>query len=94
MPAEGAVDSTLRAPLVKRNKELEGELRGLRFLLWRESPRAKAELGNIVKRTLPLHHEVLMKSPVKDFVGHWQAAVVPPPRGIDDRIMERDDADF
>jgi hypothetical protein len=91
--AEGAVDSTLRVLLVTR-KELEGELHGLRLLLWRASPRIKAELGNIVKLTLPLHHEELMKSPVEDFVGHWQATVVPPPRGIDDRIMERDDADL
>ena len=94
MPAEGTVDSTLRVLLVTRNEDLEGELCGLRILLWRASPRAKAKLGNIVKRTLPLHHEELMKSPVEDFVGLWQATVVPPPRVIDDRIMERDDADF
>jgi len=91
---EEAVDSTLRVLLVTRNEELERELRGLRFHLWRASPRTKAKLGNIVKLTLPLHHEELMKSPVEDFVGHWQATVVPPPRWIDDRIMESDDADF
>jgi hypothetical protein len=72
-----AVDNTLRLLLVARNEELEQELWGLRFLLWRASPRAKAELGSIVKRVLPLHHEELMKSPVEDFVVHWQAAVVP-----------------
>ena len=92
--ATAAVDNTLRLLLVTRNEELERELRGLRFLLWRASPRTKAKLGQIVKLTLPSHHEELMKSPVEDFVGHWQATVVPPPRGIDDRIMESDDADF
>ncbi len=89
---EDTVDNTLRLLLVARNEEVEQELRGLRFLLWRASPRAKAELGNIVKRTLPLHHEELMKSPVEDFVVHWQAAVDPSAHdGIDDRIMENED---
>jgi hypothetical protein len=76
-----AVDNTLRLLLVTRKEELEQEHRGLRFLLWRASPRAKAELGSIVKRALPLHHEELMKSPVEDFVVHWQAAVVPSGHG-------------
>ena len=93
MPGE-AVDSTLRVLLLTRNEELERELRGLRFHLWRANPRTKAKLGNIVKLTLPLHHEELMKSPVEDFIGHWQARVIQPSRGIDDRIMESDDADF
>ena len=90
-----SVDDTLRLLLVTRNEELERELRGLRFLLWRANPRAKAKLGAIVKLLLPLHHEELMKSPVEDFVVHWQAAVVPPAsgQGIDDRIMESDDTD-
>jgi hypothetical protein len=84
--------NVLRLLLVTRNEELEQELRGLRFLLWRASPRAKAGLGNIVKRALPLHHEELMKSPVEDFVDHWQAAVVPSGHsGMDDRKMENED---
>jgi hypothetical protein len=97
VPEESAatVDSTLRILLVTRNEELERELRGLRFLLWRASPRIKAKLGGIVRLTLPSHHEELMKSPVEDFVGHWQATVVPPPRGTDDRMVtESDDADL
>jgi hypothetical protein len=64
----GSVDNTLRLLLVTRSSELEQELRGLRFLLWRASPKAKAVLGNIVKRTLPLHDEELMKSPVEDLL--------------------------
>jgi hypothetical protein len=88
----GSVDNTLRLLLVTRSEELEQELRGLRFLLWRASPRAKAGLGNIVKRTLPLHHEELMKSPVEDFIVHWQAAVVPSGHGgMDDRKVENED---
>ena len=90
--SEGSVDNTLRLLLVTRNEELEQELRGLRFLLWRASPRAKAGLGNVVKRTLPLHHEELMKSPVEDFVVHWQAAVVPSGHsGMNDRTVENED---
>jgi hypothetical protein len=87
----GSVDNTLRLLLVTRSEELEQELRDLRLLLWRASPRAKAGLGNIVKRTLPLHHEELMKSPVEDFVVHWQAAVVPSGHGgmDDSEIGER-----
>jgi hypothetical protein len=86
------VDNVLRLLLVTRNEELEQELRGLRFLLWRANPKAKAELGNIVKRTLPLHHEELMKSPVEDFVVHWQAAVVPSGHGgMGNRIMESEE---
>jgi hypothetical protein len=91
LPEEVTVDDTLHLLLMTRNEELEEELRGLRFLLWRVSPIARAKLGNIVKVTLPLHHEELMKSPVEDFVVHWQAAVVPPGQGIDDRIMENED---
>lgn len=93
--SEGSVDNTLRLLLVTRNEELEQELRGLRFLLWRASPRAKAGLGNVVKRTLPLHHEELMKSPVEDFVVHWQAAVVPSGHSrMNNRTVEsEDDAD-
>ena len=89
--SEGSVDNTLRLLLVKRNEELEQELRSLRFLLWRASPRAKAGLGNVVKRTLPLHHAELMKSPVEDFVVHWQAAVPSGHDGMDNRTIE--DAD-
>jgi len=74
---EEAGDNTLRLLLATQNEELERELRGLRLLLGRANPRAKAKLGNIVKLTLPLHHEELMKSPVEDLVVHWQAAVVP-----------------
>ncbi|KAH9954770.1 hypothetical protein BC827DRAFT_1272293 [Russula dissimulans] len=73
---EEAGDNTLRRLLVTRNEELERELGGLRLLLGRANPRAKAKLGNIVKLTLPLQHEELMKSPVGDLVAHWQAAVV------------------
>jgi hypothetical protein len=91
VPEAATIDNTLRLLLVTRNEELEGELRSLRFLLWRASPMARSKLGNIVKVTLPLHHEELMKSPVEDFVVHWQAAVLAPEQGIDDRIMESDD---
>jgi len=88
---EGSADNTLRLLLVTRNEELEQELRGLRFLLWRASPKAKAGLGNIVKRTLPLHHEELMKSPVEDFVVHWQAAIIPSRHDrMDNRKMENE----
>jgi len=81
----GSVDNMLCLLLVTWSSELKQELCGLRFLLWRARPRAKAGLGNIVKRTLPLHHEELMKSPVEDFVVHWQAAVVPSGHsGMDD----------
>jgi hypothetical protein len=90
---DATVDNMLRLLLVTRNEELEGELRGLRFLLWRMSPTARAKLGNIVKVTLPLHHEELMRSPVEDFVVHWQAAVVAPGQGMDNRIMENGDTD-
>jgi hypothetical protein len=56
------------------------------------APKAKAVLGNIVKRMLPLHHEELMKSPVEDFVVYWQAAVVPSGHdGMDDRKMRNED---
>ena len=96
VPKEAAnVDNTLRLLLVMWNEELEQELRGLHFLLWHANPRAKAKLGAIIKLMLPLHHEELMKSPIEDFVVHWQAAVVPSAsgQGIDDRIMESDDTD-
>ncbi|KAH9974855.1 hypothetical protein BJV74DRAFT_888894 [Russula compacta] len=86
-----AVDDTLRLLLVTRNEELEHELRGLRFLLWCANPKAKARLGNIVKLKLPLHYEELMRSPVEDFVVHWQAAVEQPGHGSDDQVMESDD---
>jgi hypothetical protein len=89
---EETVDNVLCLLLVTRNKELEQELRDLRLLLWRASPRAKAELGSIVKRALPLHHEELMKSPVEDFVVHWQAAVVPSGHdGMDDRTTKNEE---
>ena len=89
MPKEAAnVDNTLRLLLVTRNEELERELRGLRFLLWRASPRAKIKLGSVVKLTLPLHHEELMRSPVEEFVAHWQEAVEPHGQETDDRIIE------
>ena len=95
MVPDETVDNVLRLLLVTRNEELEQELRGLRFLLWRANPKAKAELGNIVKRTLPLHHEELMKSPVEDFVVHWQAAVVPSGNeGLSDRIMENEEGTY
>jgi hypothetical protein len=91
---EETTGNVLRLLLVTRNEELEQELRGLRFLLWRASPRAKAELGNIVKQALPLHHEKLMKSPVEDFVVHWQATVVPSGQdGMDYRATENEDTD-
>ena len=89
---EETADNVFRLLLVTRNEELEQELRGLRFLLWRASPRAKAELGNIVKQALPLHHEELMKSPVEDFVVHWQATVVRSGHdGMDDRTTENEE---
>jgi hypothetical protein len=87
---EDAVDNVLRLVLEKRNEELERELRGLRFLLWRANPKSKAELEHMVKLMLPLHHEVLMKIPVEDYVVHWQAAIVRPGHGMDDRILEND----
>ena len=94
MPEAATIHNTFRLLLATRNEELEGELRSLRFLLWRASPMAtRSKLGNVVKAMLPLHHdsEELMKSPVEDFVVHWQAAVVAPGQGIDDRITESDD---
>ena len=91
---EDTVDNAvLRLVLVTRNEELERELRGLRFLLWRANPKFKAELGHMVKLILPLHHEELMKNPVEDYVMHWQAAIVSPGDGMDDRISENDGAD-
>jgi len=94
VPKEAAnVDNTLRLLLVTRNEELERELRGLRFLLWRASPRAKIKLGIVVKLTLPLHHEELMRSPVEEFVAHWQEAVEPHGQETDDRIIESNDTD-
>jgi hypothetical protein len=90
---EEAVDNTLRLLLVTRHEELESELRGLHFLLCHVNPRAKFELGNIVKLMLPLHYAELMKSPVEDFVVHWQAAVVPSNHGIDEPILEGSDTD-
>lgn len=90
---EAATDSALRLLLVTRHEELEWELRGLRFLIWRVNPRDKVELGNIVKRVLPLHYAELMKCPVVDFVGHWQAAVVPSGRWSDERTLDSYDTD-
>lgn len=90
---EEAVDNTLRLLLVTWHEELEGELRGLRLLLWRANPTAKVKLGNIVKLMLPLHHAELMKSPVEDFVVHWQAAVMSSSLGIDEPIWEGSDTD-
>lgn len=81
---DAATDGALRLLLLTRHEELEWELRGLRFLIWRASPRAKVELGDIVKRVLPLHHAELMRSPVEDFVEHWQAAVVQSGHGLDE----------
>ena len=76
--------------LATRNEELDRELRGLHFLLWRAKPKAKAEMENVVKLLLPLHHEKLMKSCVEDFVEHWQAAVVSSGHGIDNWVLESD----
>ncbi|KAI9462877.1 hypothetical protein BJY52DRAFT_1255763 [Lactarius psammicola] len=90
---EAATDSALRLLLVTRHEELEWELRGLRFLIWRANPKAKAELGNIVKRVLPLHHAELMRCPVEDFVGHWQAAVVTSGHWSDERTSDGYDTD-
>lgn len=87
------MDNTLRLLLVTWHEELEGELRGLRLLLWRANPTAKVKLGNIVKLMLPLHHAELMKSPVEDFVVHWQAAVMSSSLGIDEPIWEGSDTD-
>ena len=78
--------------LVTRHEELERELRGLRFLIWRANPRAKVELGSIVMRVLPLHHSELMKCPVDDFVGNWQATVVPSCRWADERTSDSYDS--
>jgi hypothetical protein len=90
--AQAVDDSALRLLLLTRNEELEQELRGLRFLLWRASPKARAQLGSVVKLLLPLHHEELMRSPVDDYVGHWQAGVVSSSgQATDDRIAESDD---
>jgi len=90
---EDTVDNVLRLVLVTRN-ELERELRGLRFLLWRANPKFKAELGHMVKLILPLHHEELVKNPVEDYVVNWQAAIISSPGdGMDDRISENDGAD-
>lgn len=90
---EAAADGALRLLLVARREELEWELRGLRFLIWRASPRAKVELENIVKWVLPLHHAELMRSPVNDFVGHWQATVVPSGYGSEERASDGYDTD-
>ena len=87
---EATTDDALRLLLLARHEELEWELRGLRFLIWRANPRTKAELGDIVKRVLPLHHADLMRSPVEDFVEHWQAAVVPSGHGLDERGHDTD----
>ncbi len=57
-------------------------------VIWRANPRAKVELGDVVKRVLPLHHVELMRSPVEDFVGHWQATVVPSSQCTDERILD------
>jgi len=90
--AQAVDDSALRLLLLTRNEELEQELRGLRFLLWRASPKARAQLGSVVKLLLPLHYEELVRSPVDDFVGHWQAGVVSSSgQGTDDRIAESDE---
>jgi hypothetical protein len=95
--APGALDSAtegaLRLLLVTRHEELEWELRGLRFLIWRVNPRAKVELGNIVKQVLPSHHGELMRSPIEDFVEHWQAAVVPSGHGLDEETSNGHDTD-
>ncbi|KAI0253467.1 hypothetical protein BJV78DRAFT_211635 [Lactifluus subvellereus] len=53
----------------------------------------KVKLGNVVKLMLLLHRAELMKSPVEDFVVHWQAAVVPSSHGIDKPILEGSDTD-
>ncbi|KAH9164582.1 hypothetical protein EDB89DRAFT_2139662 [Lactarius sanguifluus] len=92
---EAAADSAsaLRLLLVTRHEELEWELRGLRFLIWRANPRAKVELGHIVQRLLPLHHAELMRCPVEDFVGHWQAAVVSSGHWSEERTSDSYDTD-
>jgi hypothetical protein len=78
---------------VTRHEELEWELRGLRFLIWRANPRTKAELGNIVKQVFPLHHAELMRSPIEDFIEHWQAAVVPSGHQLDEQTLDDHDTD-
>jgi len=90
---EAASDGALRLLLVTRHEELEWELRGLRFLIWRANPRTKVELGNIVKRVLPLHYTELMRSPIEDFVENWQASVVPSDHGLDDRVLDANGTD-
>ncbi|KAH9047480.1 hypothetical protein EDB83DRAFT_2403328 [Lactarius deliciosus] len=82
---EAAADSAsaLRLLLVTRHEELEWELRGLRFLIWRANPRAKVELGHIE----------LMRCPVEDFVGHWQAAVVSSGHWSEERTSDGYDTD-
>jgi hypothetical protein len=90
---EAASEGALRLLLMTRHEELEWELRGLRFLIWRANPRAKVELGDIVKGVLPSHHAELMRSPVEDFVEHWQAAVVVPSGyGLDDKTLDGHDS--
>ena len=90
---EAAVDSALRLPLMMRHKELEWELHGLCYLIWRANPKAKVELGNIVQRLLPSHHAQLMTPPVEDFVKHWQAGVVPSGYGSEGRTSDSYDTD-
>ncbi|KAH9059797.1 hypothetical protein EDB87DRAFT_1684431 [Lactarius vividus] len=92
---EAAADSAsaLRLLLLTRHEELEWELRGLRFLIWRANPRAKVELGNVVKQLLPLHHAELMRCPVEDFVGHWQAAVASSGHWSEERASDGYDTD-
>ena len=91
---EDTVGNVLRLVLVTRNEELERELRGLRFLLWRANPKFKAELEHMVKLILPLHHEELIKNPVEDYVVNWQAAIVSSPgNATDDGILKSDDTD-
>jgi hypothetical protein len=87
---EAVVDSALRLLLMTRHKELEWELRGLCYLIWRANPKAKVELGNIVQRLIPSHHAELMTPPVEDFVKHWQATVVPSGYGSEGRTSDYD----
>jgi hypothetical protein len=90
---ETATEGALRLLLVTRHEELEWELRGLRFLIWRANPRTKVELGNIVKQVFPLHHAELMRSPIEDFIEHWQAAVVPSGHQLDEQTLDDHDTD-
>jgi hypothetical protein len=93
LSSAGVMPDVNNMPLLlsTRNEALDQELRGLRLLLWRVKPKAKAEMENIVKLLLPLRHEELTRGCVEDVVVNWQTTVVLSGHGIDNRMLESDD---